>query len=321
MPTINDTTLVLTEATDSTVAPGDSVTTQTDSLIAPEDSLVAPEDSLVARGDSLASQTDSLIAPEDTIALLPAEELEVPEDTITVLPADSAFVAGTLMPGECSPHIQGRDYVSDSYLADDILVAISILAGISVINRIVRIFPSAFTCLGRWKEILTFEFSTQLCRDRDAVFAALIPAAWVMVDRHWLYFPDFMSGVGHHLHLILSFCLVLLFLLLRLMMRQIIHLRDVEKLSDTASHNVFRTFFILTTLLCLAMLGVLSIFRVPEPKTDLVLFIEVMIFYAVFLLRKGQILVHCCSLFSTILYLCGLEILPVGILTALAVIF
>lgn len=293
MPTINDTTFALTEVTDSLIAPR----------------------------DSLAIQTDSLIAPRDTLRILPFEEPEVPEDTLTVLPADSAFVAGTLMPGECSPHIQGRDYASDNYLADDILVIISILAGLSVINRIVRILPSTFNCLGRWKGILTFEFSTRLCRDRDIVFVALIPTVCLLTDRHWIYFPDFMSGMGLHLHMILSTCMVLLFMLIRLMMRSIIHLRDVEKLSAIASHNIFRTVLILTTLLCLATLGILSIFGVPEPKIDLVLFIEAAVFYAIFLLRKGQILAHCRSVFSTILYLCGLEILPVGILTALVVIF
>jgi hypothetical protein len=81
------------------------------------------------------------------------------------------------------------------------------------------------------------------------------------------------------------------------------------------------TFFIILTLLLMAMGGIMSFVNVaPMDIKNAMLWVSAAI-YAVFLLRKTQIFTSSCSFFSGFLYLCALEILPTGALVASALIF
>ena len=94
------------------------------------------------------------------------------------------------------------------------------------------------------------------------------------------------------------------------------------RLSGTAADAVRRSpwnYFILLTLLMLLTVGLLYIFRPSDTVVRITLYAETALFFLLSLLRSGQILASGFSGLTTILYLCGLELLPAAALAACAV--
>ena len=80
------------------------------------------------------------------------------------------------------------------------------------------------------------------------------------------------------------------------------------------------TFFVILTLMLLAAGGIMSVTGTDETviKTAM-LWISAGI-YLLFILRKFEIFVSSCSVFTAFLYLCALEIIPTGTLVISAII-
>ena len=78
--------------------------------------------------------------------------------------------------------------------------------------------------------------------------------------------------------------------------------------------------FILLCLLLLPTVGILGLCGVDEAVIRLVVFVEITFFYALAVLRRGNILLSVCNPLTTFLYLCGLEFLPTGLLVASALV-
>jgi hypothetical protein len=84
--------------------------------------------------------------------------------------------------------------------------------------------------------------------------------------------------------------------------------------------NAAHTFFIILTLILLATGGVMAVTGADEHviKTAM-LWISAGI-YLLFILRKLEIFISSCSVFTAFLYLCALEIIPTGTLVISAII-
>ena len=72
-------------------------------------------------------------------------------------------------------------------------------------------------------------------------------------------------------------------------------------------------------LLLLFTVGILSLFSCNDLTVKRFIYIETIAVYAVFLLRKAQILSMSCNPLRTFLYLCGLEFLPTSLLVLSAI--
>ena len=97
--------------------------------------------------------------------------------------------------------------------------------------------------------------------------------------------------------------------------------RQASRLRFETACKSSHTFFIILTLVLMAMGGILSFIKAdPMAIKSAMLWVSA-ITYALFLLRKFQIFNSSCSFFSSFLYLCALEILPTGALVASALIF
>ncbi len=234
-------------------------------------------------------------------------------------PVDNAFVSGTLMlPHTPSPspadHAVGGDVLST------ILIIVSILALIAGVRRLANIFPSLLGCLGRWKEALNTEYSVKLSRDRDIVYALLFIPGCLLINKFSLLLPDFVTALPPLWHLLAVIGCFVVYGLVRMFLNMTCKGKKIDKTAYDAAFKLFRTFFCLTVLVCLATGGILSFTNLPADTLKVVLFYVTAFFYLFFLFRKGQILLHYCSVLSTILYLCILEILPMGICIATAII-
>ena len=111
------------------------------------------------------------------------------------------------------------------------------------------------------------------------------------------------------------------YLLLRFMMTWLFRPQKLPKKTYVAADKASRSFFIVYTLILLAMGGVFGIADVNDSVSRYAMLCVSALIYALFMLRKLQIFASGCSFFAAFLYLCALEILPTGVLVASAIIF
>ena len=202
-----------------------------------------------------------------------------------------------------------------------LLTLFSFLIVMLLLKRLVNILPSLLACLVRGKESLNLEASVKLSRDRDALALAMIIPFCLTAFRYRLYFPRFIESMAPDAVLGLYFGILVTYLMLRLVMEWLLRPQKMPKKTYAAAGKAAYSFFVVYTLLLLAVGGVLGILDVPEAGVrNVMLWISAAI-YGLFLIRKLQIFSSSCSVFVAFLYLCALEMIPTGILVVSAIIF
>ena len=202
----------------------------------------------------------------------------------------------------------------------DILALISTLLMISLLKRLVNIFPSLIACMVRWKESVNLEASVKNSLDRDMLAAACIIPFCIVVDKFRLYDPAFLNGMSDNARIMIIIGIFLAYCGVRMMMSAIVKThKSAGKSAKTAERSSY-TFFIILSLMLILTGWVLSFLNVDAAvMTSAMLWISGFI-YALSLLRKTQIFISGCSFFTAFLYLCALEIVPTGALVASALI-
>ena len=203
----------------------------------------------------------------------------------------------------------------------NILALISVLICLSLLKRFTAIFPSLVACIIRWKESVNLEASVKLSNDRDKLAFAMLMPFCLVADRFCLYEPKFLSGFDGNMKLAITIGIFLVYFMLRTIAAKFYRPKGRSSKCYKIADKSALTFFIILTLILLAMGGVMTFMDVePAMIKSAMLWVSAGI-YTLSLLRKTQIFVSGCSIFTAFLYLCALEIFPTGILVVSALIF
>ena len=203
----------------------------------------------------------------------------------------------------------------------DILALFAFLVVLLLLRRLVNIFPSLLACLTRGKESLNLEASVKLSRDRDALALAMIVPFCLIAVMYRLYSPGFIEGFSENTVIGIYFAVFFLYVFLRYVMTWLFRPHRMQQKVYKTAAKASSSFFVIGTLLLLALGGILDMFNVPEIEVRSAMLWVSALTYAVFLLRKTQIFATSCSVFVAFLYLCALEMIPTGILVVSAIIF
>ena len=203
----------------------------------------------------------------------------------------------------------------------NLLVLFSFLVVLLQLRRLVNILPSLLACIIRGKENLNLEASVKLSRDRDLLALAMIVPFCLVSVRYKLYYPGFLHGMSPESLLGIYFGIFFAYTFLRVALMWLFRPKRMSKKTYSASHKASYSFFIIYTLVLLAIGAVMGVLDSSDAEIkNAMLWVSVSI-YALFLIRKTQIFSTSCSIFMAFLYLCALEILPTGILVVSAMIF
>ena len=200
----------------------------------------------------------------------------------------------------------------------NILVIVSVLLGIVLLKRFLQLLPIMADCVLRARGSAALENSVRTSTDRDILALALLLPAVLLMYRYRLYDPVFLQALSPNLYLLSLVGVLLAYLLLRFLMYLLLKPRrriDFYRLA----HKADNTYFVLLMLLLLVTVGILSLTPCNELTIRRFIYIETIVVYAVFLLRKAQFLSVSCNPLRTFLYLCGLEFLPTSLLVLSAV--
>ncbi|MCD8207790.1 MAG: hypothetical protein LUD72_07625 [Bacteroidales bacterium] len=202
-------------------------------------------------------------------------------------------------------------------LVYDILVIVSVLSVLIFIRDFVEIFPTANNCLFKWQEATRLEFNLKLRHTRDIVYGVLVLPICLVLDRFFPFPPPFIEGLNPDLHIACTIAIFLVYTLLRRLMRAVCTGRKADALAHNSAFFMFRTLFCIVPPFFLATAGLLTVFGIDETLIKNIVFAEIILSYLILFWRQREILIHYRSGLATILYLCGVEILPVCFVAAL----
>lgn len=206
-------------------------------------------------------------------------------------------------------------------MLSDALALFSLIIMLLLLKRLVNVFPSLIACLWRGKECFNLESSVKLAYDRDIVAMAMVIPFCLIAFSFRIYSPSFLDAFGGNVVLGLYFAVFAGYVLLRMAVYAVFRPKHLPSKTLAVSLKVAYTFFILLTLMLLAMCGIMTRFGVEDDVVRSAILWVSAVVYVVFLLRKLQIFNSSCSVFAAFLYLCALEMIPTGILIVSAIVF
>lgn len=190
-----------------------------------------------------------------------------------------------------------------------VMLTLSVLSAIAVFNSIVQLMPSLLNCVPVARSNISIEHSLRSLNMRNRIFAAsLIVSATIF---------NYFFGYPYPLFV----CCAAGFLLLRLLLSLLLPYRMRGNENGRAVRRCIFNFYILFTFILCILTVIFLIFKMPSRAIGIVILAFAALLYMISFIRTAQILSSNCDGFSTFLYLCCLEIIPVGALAASIVIF
>lgn len=238
-------------------------------------------------------------------------------DTLQIRPAAEAFTGGRLNVGA---------QVSDSFTATNDLwdmsqlnwgaMAVCIILGLLFMRRFISVFPYIAGGFFRWKEILNMENNMRLSRERNSVAFASVPICIICISRLDLINAEFMAGLTPGMKTLAIFGILLAFLAVRWFFGLTVPTRRLSGNTARAAEGSWRNFCIALSSALLLLMIIHSISTACAEFAESVSIYAVILLWAMFLLRKYQIMAYGCGQFKSFLYLCAVEILPAAMLVA-----
>lgn len=235
------------------------------------------------------------------------------------MPPSDIFIQGKLEMSAVPVQEAAQTMLWNDFLLNRVLVVAAVLIGIAGLRDLLRLLPELLYCFSRPRASVSMEYNTSVVRMRNTAALISILPFCLLADRFGLFRPELWSAVPEEWSAPATVGVFLAYLLLRTVCSALIR---PPRLSGTAADAVRRSpwnYFILLTLLMLLTVGLLYIFRPSDTVVRITLYAETALFFLLSLLRSGQILASGFSGLTTILYLCGLELLPAAVLAACAV--
>ena len=206
--------------------------------------------------------------------------------------------------------------VSGLPVLGEVMMVTFILLALLLMGNFMSIIPHLADSILRARGSTALEGSVRVSRDRNIIALVFVIPAIVIMYRYCLYYPDFVKGMAPNARLWTTTGVFVGYLLLRHLL--FLWLKPRRSDAYSMSHRAGYSFFILLSLVLFLTLGILMLFNAGDATVRGFILVEVILFYAVYFFRRGQILLTNCNPFATFLYLCALEILPTGLFVASA---
>lgn len=213
-----------------------------------------------------------------------------------------------------------RTDIWDADMVNSCLVVACVIAGIACIPRIKMLAPSLWGCMMRSREVQRLHGSIRISRERNILAGlcilplCLIEARFCMVP---LTFPETFPIWGESLAITGIF---LAFLVVRKIMSVLFSFLVRGDAAKLTFINFFNFLAVLTAALAVGA-GITGIAGIEKTTARVVLWAESGLLFCLYLLRNWQILSWKGPTFKAFLYLCALELVPLSLTVAGALIF
>ena len=207
----------------------------------------------------------------------------------------------------------------DTLLTNRILVVLAVVFVLMSIPNLFRVFPSLINCLRRSRGNVSLEHSVNLSHMRNLCSLAAVLPLCLSVSRFGLVSPRFFDLVNPLWHSLLVLGMLVIFLFLRHLLFIFFKPYKLSSENSDTVHHVLYTFNVLLVILMLSSIAVMLVLGTEEELVRKVLLWEIAGMWFLSLVREGQIFASHFRGFSTFLYLCAFELLPVAVLVVCTV--
>lgn len=227
---------------------------------------------------------------------------------------EEIFRQGSLEMSSSPLQVLAQEPIWADVLVNRIAVTVSVLVFFILLTDYLRLVPSWLACVSRFRANITLEHSVSLARSRNYIAAFSVLPACLTADRYGLFAPSFLGDVAPGWHVPIIMAAVMSCVIVRRLLYLVINPRRLnsEEL-NSVRHAPYNYMVILVTALVLTLLV-----AVPAGLSDAaiktVMMVETVLVSMLSLVRCGQIFAAHCGGLTTFLYLCALEMMPLGIL-------
>lgn len=204
-------------------------------------------------------------------------------------------------------------------LPNKIAIVLSVVLVLIYLKDIIRLIPPLLYALDRKRGGESLEYNVSAARMRNTVALIYTLPFCLIADYCGAYRPGFWSMVPPEWSSAATLGVMLAYFLLRRLCYAAIRPRKMSAESlATLKHSLYNYFIALVSV-AVPTIGILPLFSVQEDIISTVFLALTGLAFAFATVRAWQILKSRRSPLPTILYLCGLEILPAAAVVASAV--
>ncbi len=233
-------------------------------------------------------------------------------------PIDSAFVQGHLLMSKVPQAHQIHEAV---FPWIDVLALISILPFLFFLKSFIEFIPSILSCALRTKECINLENNIKLSQIRNRLALSLIMPFVLIVFNKELYRPSFYMALEPGFQILVLIGIVIVYTILAWSFSKLMAPESSKKRHYRIACRSSYNFFILLVLFLLLAVAILELFGISGKAAQNTLYWIFGLTYVLYIVRKFQIFASSFPIFTAILYLCALEIIPTGALIVSAIIF
>lgn len=238
------------------------------------------------------------------------------------LPAGDAFSSGALaIPAE---PLYAEIPALEVWAADPINIALLALSLLTLLylRRLVDVLPWLFGGILSFRKLQGMQRNMRLIRERNSLTFIMSICLCLVASGFGIYHPSYFDRLSPGMCTISIMATMMLAALFRLLLLRFLRpsIRLGRETLVTANHCTNDCVIVLPVVLA-PLCAVLAFLSVDSLIIRMIACYIMLLVFIVFLVRKGQFLSIGCKQLSTILYLCSLEILPVGAIVFSAIVF
>jgi len=223
-----------------------------------------------------------------------------------------SLIQGTLHLPQEARAVISDNLVWSNVLSNRILVAIAALLMLLELKDLLRILPSVLDSLTRPSAGISLEHSMTMSRSRNLLAILYSVALCLFVDRFRLYNHIFIDKVPQDYSALLIAAFWVGYLLLRRLMYLLLMRRFLSSDAGRAIHNCIYSAIIVLVLVMVASTLVIIAFKLSDSTARIIYYSELGLAFLLNISQVFQISRTKFSGFSSILYLCALEFVPLA---------
>ena len=231
------------------------------------------------------------------------------------------FTSGTLEMASTPVPIPVEAAQWGTFTVNRIAITVAVLLLVADLADIIGLMPHLKECFFRARGNLGLEHNVRDARSRNLCALICTLPFCLVADRYSLFRPEIFEGIGLGWSLAVTFGVLMTTFLLHLLSKALMRPPRMDSEEYTAAHCCSWTYFIIFCAIMLLAVGIMNLAGASDALIRNVLYALAAIFYLLSLRRCRQILSFRMGGLSTILYLCGLKILPMAPAMVLALFF
>ncbi len=234
---------------------------------------------------------------------------------------DELFRSGTLEMSASPVEGAAEVFAWGDILTNRLLAVAAVVLLVVNLAGLFRLLPTLFFTFGHTRGAVALEHSLSMARLRNQTSLCFMLPFCLIADHYALLRPDFWSRIPPAWTAPALLGGLVAYVSIRAVAFSFWRPKQLGSEEYAALRRLPYNYFILLTLLILITRFLMPAFGLSDTVIHAALYVEIGFFWLVSLVRSIQFLSSYSVDFSTILYLCGLEILPAALVVATILMF